>query len=62
MSTDVEEAVRFAVKCICCERDGGTYLFESWKEADAFREAYVSGSTVNVPGGHQRSAVIVEAS
>lgn len=58
---------RFAVQLTCCGRDDGRPEFRTWDEADAFREAYLSGPGVGLPtetrfgaGGHSRSAIIVD--
>lgn len=64
-----EDGMLFAVHMTCCGRDEGTTpAFESWDDADAFRESYLSGQGVGPPtetrfgsGGHSRSAIIVEA-
>ncbi len=50
----------------CCGRDGGTYFFPTWEEADAFRNSYTSGPGVNPQGysahdsadGHRRAGII----
>jgi len=55
---------RWRVWLICCERDDGVYLAETWDEAEAFREAYTSGYAVDQHGysgtewGHKRAGVI----
>jgi hypothetical protein len=47
----------YVVKLICCGRDDGEFRARTWDEADAFREAYVSGVGVG-KDGHQRAAII----
>lgn len=52
----------------CCGRDAGAEFFETWDEADAFRESFTSGVAVHPNGysapdhadGHRRSGVISE--
>lgn len=50
----------FRVRLTCCGRDDGTTCPMSWRDADRFREAYLSGPGVDREG-HKRSAVIVAA-
>ena len=47
----------WAVHCICCGRDDGTYHFATYKEAHALRDSYTSGPGVG-PGRHDRSAIV----
>lgn len=56
----------FTVRMTCCGRDDGSATFDTWDEADAFREGYLSGPGVGPPTetrygvtGHSRSAIIV---
>ena len=54
---------QFAVRLTCCGRDVIRHGPVTWKEADAFREGYLSGPGVRDPehperGGHERSAII----
>lgn len=51
----------YLVRLTCCGRDDGTHGPVSYEEAEAFREAYLSGVGVGEPGGHQRSAIIEAA-
>lgn len=53
------------LKLICCGRDDGTETFATREQADAFREAYTSGPSVDphgysaaYPNGHQRAAIL----
>ena len=55
------------VRFICCGRDDGNTIVNSYTEADAIRESYTSGVGVNPhgyseahkhDGGHQRVAVV----
>lgn len=55
------------VRFICCGRDDGNTIVNSYAEADAIREAYTSGVGVNPhgyseahkhDGGHQRAAIV----
>lgn len=53
------------LRFICCGRDEGTQTFDTWDEADAFRESYTSGVGVDGHGysgdgwkGHQRAAIL----
>ena len=52
---DVETVNRtpWVVYLICCDRDDGQARFETWEQADAFRESYVGGV-----GNHVRTAVV----
>lgn len=51
---------------LCCGFDEGTEGFDTWEEADAFREAYTSGPAVAPHGysaplyemGHRRAVII----
>lgn len=48
----------FAVQLTCCGRDDGIAgPYDTWEEADALREGYLT----NV-GGHERSAIIIDGS
>lgn len=58
----------WTLKLICCGRDDGSVTFQTWEEADDFREAYTSGYAVDPHGysgtgtsGHQRAAILTEA-
>lgn len=53
----------FIVKTTCCGRDDDVHRFDTWLEADRFREGYLSGPGVHPdsPGGHVRSAIITAA-
>lgn len=53
------EAKRWRLRLICCGHDDGTETFDTWDQADAFRESYTSGEGVG-DGGHDRAAVIEE--
>lgn len=56
------------VRLICCGRNDGEYLAETWDEADAFRESYTGRDdvgTIDPHGysgtgwdGHQRAGII----
>jgi hypothetical protein len=57
---------RFVLALTCCGRDDGEASFDTWGDADEFREHYLSGPGVGPPtetrfgrGGHSRSAIIV---
>lgn len=50
---------RWRLRLICCGRDDGTEAFDTWNEADSFRESYTSGEGVGADG-HDRAAVIEE--
>ena len=57
---------RFVLALTCCGRDDGEASFDTWDDADEFREHYLSGPGVGLPtetrfgrGGHSRSAIIV---
>lgn len=57
----------FLVKLTCCGRDAGTFGPTTWESADAMRESYLSGPGVRDrsdphSSGHDRSAIIVNAS
>lgn len=59
---------QWRVKLICCGRDDGVYVAETWEEAEAFRDAYTGGEgvrTIDPHGysgtgwdGHQRAGII----
>ncbi len=55
---------RWKLRMVCCGRDDGTMYFETWEEADSFRESYIKGQAVDPHGysgsgpGHQRAAVL----
>lgn len=56
---------RWIVRLSCCGRDDGVEVFDTWKEANAFRESYVSGQGKDPHGysgtgitGHQRAGII----
>jgi hypothetical protein len=40
---------------VCCGRDDGTWPCATWEEADEIRQSYVAAE------GHERSAIITEA-
>lgn len=50
-------ADNWQVRLICCGREDGIQQFDTWDEAEQFREAYISGPGVG-PDGHDRAAVI----
>ena len=60
---------RWRVRLICCGRDDGIMSFDTYEEAEAFRETYTSGPGVHTLGysapehssGHRRAAIISEA-
>jgi hypothetical protein len=57
------ETVIWRVRLICCGRDAGDILRDTWKEADQFRQDYTSGAGVGTPlkpwlGGHIRAGII----
>lgn len=43
------------LRLVCCGRDDGIEYFETWKQADEFREAYCDA------GGHDRAAILEAA-
>lgn len=47
----------WTLRLICCGRDDGTECFDTWNEADAFRESYTTGPGVG-PDGHDRAAIL----
>jgi len=57
---------KWLVRAICCGRDDGTLTFDTWDEADRFREMYSTGYGVARYGygspqhepGHRRAAII----
>jgi hypothetical protein len=61
---DAPKLLPFVLRLTCCGRDDGVVRFATWREADDFREGYLSGVGVGPPtdnkGGHSRSAIIVE--
>ena len=59
---------RWKAKAICCNFDEQTYYFDTWAEADAFREQFTSGPHVDLRGfsgdghnGHRRAVIVEEA-
>jgi len=60
---------RWKAKAICCNYDANTYYFDTWAEADSFREQFTSGTAVDPKGfsgsghnGHRRAVIVEEAS
>ena len=56
---------RWKARKICCGRDCGYEVFDTWEQADAFRDAYTSGYAVAPHGysdtehwGHKRAVII----
>ncbi len=45
----------WCLRLICCGRDDGFMHFETWAEAQAFRDSYTSPDS-----GHERSAVLTK--
>lgn len=63
MGDTMKPKLMWTVRMICCGRDYGSQSFATWNEAEAFREAYISGPGVNDTkvehaSGHIRSGVI----
>lgn len=60
--TETTETVIWRVRLICCGRDAGDILRDTWEEADQFRQDYTSGAGVRGPGwpfgGHDRAGII----
>lgn len=53
------------LRLVCCGRDDGLQIFDSYRDADDFRESYTSGPGVDPAGysgtpsvGHQRAAIL----
>lgn len=46
------------LRLVCCGRDGGVETFDTWGEADSFRESYTNGPGVGPDGGHDRAAIL----
>jgi hypothetical protein len=61
-----QDGERWRVRLICCGRDDGEYIADSWESADQFREVYTSGAGVNERGysahpseyGHRRAGIV----
>ena len=47
----------WVLQLICCGHDDGTERFQTWDQADAFRNDYTSPGT-----GHERSGILSLAS
>lgn len=45
----------WALQLICCGRDDGEARFETWDQADGFRQSYVMAI------GHDRAAILKRA-
>ena len=65
--TDLTLPALWICRLVCCGHDDGTVRCESWKQADALREAYTSGVGVaphgySAPaseGGHRRAVIVM---
>ena len=43
------------LRLICCGRDDGEWFFDTWEEADRFRDSYTNAY------GHDRAAILERA-
>jgi hypothetical protein len=63
-----QEPMRWLCSMICCGHSDGCMIFDTWKEADDFREAWTSGVAVAPHGysaephesGHKRAVIVSE--
>jgi hypothetical protein len=55
---DVSEHQRWRLDLICCGREDGHVVRETWTEAEEFRRSYVCDPTDNWP--HERRAILVQ--